>query len=116
MRLNVYAQAGVPKTMPWIFLITDGAPTDDWHRGAERVRAKEGEVAFFAVGVGSDADMRTLGQIASPNRPPVRLDGLKFRELFEWLSRSFKSVSGSSPGQQVALPSPENWVQGWGQV
>ena len=116
MRLNVYAQAGVPKTLPWIFLITDGAPTDDWHRAAERVRAKGHEVAFFAVGVGGGANMHTLSQIATPERPPVKLDGLKFRELFKWLSSSLKPASRANPGQQTALPSPENWVQGWGQV
>ncbi|HED12296.1 MAG TPA: VWA domain-containing protein [Gammaproteobacteria bacterium] len=117
MRKTLYAQAGVPKTLPWVFLITDGAPTDDWQRAAERVRRNSdtGEMALFAVGV-QGADMHTLGQIAAPNRPPVKLAGLQFRELFAWLSQSLRQVSRSVAGAQVALPPPKDWAEGWGQV
>ena len=117
MRKTLYAQAGVPKTLPWVFLITDGAPTDDWQRAAERVRRNSdtGEMALFAVGV-QGADMHTLGQIAAPNRPPVKLAGLQFRELFAWLSQSLRQVSRSTAGVQVALPPPKDWAEGWGQV
>ena len=107
----------MPKTLPWIFLITDGAPTDNWRRAAERVQRSGAarDVAFFAVGV-QGADMRTLGQITGPGRAPLRLAGLQFRELFEWMSVSLQQVSRSAPGTQVALPPPSGWAQGWGQV
>ncbi len=117
MRKTQYAKAGIPKTLPWVFLITDGAPTDDWQRAAERVHrnSEAGDTAFFAVGV-QGADMHTLGQIAAPNRPPVKLAGLQFRELFAWLSQSLRQVSRSAPGTQVALPPPKDWAEGWGKV
>jgi uncharacterized protein YegL len=112
-RKAAYKQAGLHYFRPWIFLITDGAPTDtdQWQTAKELVR--QGETAkafaFFAVGVAS-ADFALLGQFAV--RPPLKLDGLKFRELFVWLSQSMRSVSQSKPGEEhkVALPNPSGWT------
>ena len=111
-RKNIYKQAGVSYYRPWVFLITDGAPTDSWQHAATMVRAGDSDerkaFSFFAVGVGS-ADMTKLSAICSPNRPPVKLKGLSFRELFRWLSSSLGGVARSQPGQMVALPAPTGW-------
>jgi uncharacterized protein YegL len=95
-RKRAYRDNGVAYFRPWIFLITDGAPTDDWHRAAVEVAAAEESrrVAFFAVGV-ERADLKVLGQLAT--RPPLHLQGLRFRELFQWLSNSQRAVSHSQP-------------------
>ena len=111
-RKATYKQAGVGYYRPWIFLITDGAPTDNWRQAAERVRAGDSPArkafSFFAVGV-EDADMAKLAAICSPDRPPMKLKGLSFRELFSWLSSSLGGVARSQPGQMVALPPPSGW-------
>lgn len=112
-RKNTYKQAGISYYRPWIFLITDGGPTDQWHKAAELVRAGDSndkkQFSFFAVGV-DGANMSTLTQICSPNRPPMKLQGLSFRELFSWLSSSLGGVSRSQPGQAVTLPAPTGWA------
>jgi uncharacterized protein YegL len=109
-RKQEYRESGISFYRPWIFLITDGAPTDHWHNAAAAIR--EGETsksfAFFAVGV-KNANMDILRQLSV--REPLRLEGLKFKELFQWLSNSMRSVSQSTPGNQVALPSPEGWAE-----
>ncbi|MCG5077499.1 vWA domain-containing protein [Paraburkholderia tagetis] len=109
-RKDEYRTNGIAFYRPWVFLITDGAPTDDWQTAATLVR--EGETAksfaFFAVAVGN-ANTDVLKQISS--RDPVKLEGLKFRELFQWLSNSMKSVSQSTPGDKVALVSPAGWAE-----
>lgn len=112
-RKQTYKQAGISYYRPWIFLITDGGPTDNWHKAAEKIRAGDSsdkkQFSFFAVGV-QGADMSTLSQICSINRPPMKLQGLSFRELFSWLSSSLSGVSRSQPGQMVALPAPTGWT------
>jgi uncharacterized protein YegL len=108
-RKDIYKQNGTPYYRPWIFLITDGAPTDIWETAAKRIKEEESKnaVAFFAVGV-KGADMVMLSQIAV--RQPVSLIGLNFREMFVWLSKSLTSVSHSQPGEQLALPAPTGWA------
>jgi uncharacterized protein YegL len=109
-RKQTYKQSGVAHYRPWIFLITDGGPTDEWQSAAQRVMQEEGKkaVAFFAVGV-QGAHMEILSQITS--RQPLMLQGLNFRELFVWLSASLTSVSHSQVGEQVPLSPPTGWAE-----
>ena len=106
-RKATYKANGVAYYRPWVFLITDGEPTDEWQAAASRVRAEEAAngLAFFAVGV-AGANLPRLAQIAV--RPPVQLAGLQFVELFVWLSRSQQRVSSAQVGEQTALP-PFGW-------
>ena len=108
-RKAIYKSHGIQYYRPWVFLITDGAPTDEWKQAVQRVKQAETEnrVLFFSVGV-QGADMAKLKQIS--NNPPVLLNGLDFRDLFQWLSSSMKRVSGSKVGEAIALP-PVNWGQ-----
>ncbi len=109
-RKLVYKQAGTSYYRPWVFLITDGEPTDEWKSAAARVQASEERkgVAFFAVGV-DKVNLEKLYQIAPKERPPRKLNGLDFASMFVWLSQSLTNVSHSKVGDQVPLKPADGW-------
>ncbi|MBZ5532071.1 MAG: VWA domain-containing protein [Acidobacteriia bacterium] len=118
-RKQQYKSQGIDYYRPWIFMITDGAPTDmqvgdsTWNKVLQCVHEGESgkKFMFFAVAVDS-AETHLLAQIAPPNRPPVRLVGTKFKEMFQWLSKSQAKVSSSKINDTVALENPV--AAGWG--
>ena len=109
-RKTIYKNNGIPYYRPWLMMITDGLPTDDWGPAAERVRKAELDkrVAFFPVGV-HEADFTVLDKLGT--RKALKLRGLRFTELFVWLSASQSRVSASNPGEAVALPTTSGWAE-----
>jgi uncharacterized protein YegL len=109
IRKRAYREAGVPYYRPWLWLVTDGAPTDNWQKGLSVAQAEiqRGGLELFTIGT-DGADFSILRTISSP-RQPVRLREAKYREMFVWLSQSLKPVSKSDPGSKLQLPDPREW-------
>jgi len=106
-RKSVYSNAGVLYYQPWLVLMTDGHPNGgpaSLERAVQRVTdlVSAKKLTVFPIGIGADADMDVLARF-SPNRPPLRLRGLNFKEFFEWLSKSVSRVSRSTPGDAIKL-------------
>jgi uncharacterized protein YegL len=104
-----YRANGIAYYRPWVLLITDGEPQGEPDQvviqATKRLKLEEEEkrVAFFAVGV-EGANMARLAQLVV--RPPVKLVGLNFNEMFVWLSTSMQKVAQSKMDAQVPLPPP----------
>jgi uncharacterized protein YegL len=121
-RKQTYKEIGTDYYRPWIFLVTDGEPTDMkpgddlWDRAVSAIHNGETsrEFLFFGVGV-EPADMETLRKICPPERPPVQLRPGRFRDMFAWLSKSHQRVSASRVGEQVPLENPTG-PNGWAEI
>jgi uncharacterized protein YegL len=104
-RKKAYRANGIAYYRPWIFLISDGEPTDPILQAQRLV--KEGEAKksfmFYAVAV-ENADIGKLASISV--RQPLRLKNLSFAQLFVWLSDSLSSVSRSQVSDTPALQNP----------
>lgn len=103
-RNRFYASMGTPCFKPWIFMITDGAPTDDITVAAQRIAEEEkkgshGKLKFFALGVpGYDVD--TLRQLT---HRVMALTDTDFSGIFNWMSESMVAISVSRVGEEPKL-------------
>ena len=102
---------GINYTRPWMMIITDGEPTDsnaEWSQATIECKKAEADkkVEIFTIAV-EGANLAKLNQLSI--RPPVMLDGVKFNELFLWLSSSLSAASRSRPGDNMSLPSLDPW-------
>lgn len=114
-RKSEYRNAGVDYFQPWMVVMTDGQPTDSIDLASTRIRGlvQSKKLTVFPIAIGEGADIGQLSRL-SPTRPPLRLQGLNFREFFLWLSRSVSRVSQSTPGESVTLDT--DGIKSWGQV
>ena len=104
-RKRSYRNNGIDYYRPWLFLITDGEPTEAQEIVSEMTKRlkdadSEKRVAAFSVGV-EGADMNMLAEI-SPRRP-LALKGLEFSAMFVWLSQSMSRVSASRISDEITL-------------
>ena len=117
-RKNIYKEQGVNYYRPWIFMITDGEPTDmkkgdqKWQMIKDRIAdcEKHGKLLFFSVGV-EPANMNLLSEIMPQSRGPIKLHQGNFREMFQWLSNSQEKIvrADIGPGEMVKLDAPTGW-------
>ena len=117
-RKEEYKDKGVDYYQPWLVLMTDGEPNGDAeelskaiNRTANLVNQKK--LTVFPIGIGKDADMEVLAKF-SPKRSPLKLQGLKFKEFFAWLSKSVSKTSQSTPGETIKLDI--EGIKGWGDL
>ena len=77
---------------PLIFLMTDGAPTDDWQSGmAELKKIKTGMIVACAAGMNADTDV-----LKSISETVVQLDTADsgtIKKFFQWISASISTTS-----------------------
>ena len=115
-RKQQYRDNGINYYRPWLFMLTDGQPTD----ASERIDAasdslkraeREKRVAVFSVGVGL-ANMARLRQMSV--RAPLGLEGLRFGNMFTWLSQSISQVSRSRTGDEIELDIED--LKSWAKV
>jgi len=96
---------------PLVFIMTDGAPTDDWKKGLEEFKKRKfGMVVACAAGQNVNTDI--LRQITETVVRLDVLDSSSIKAFFKWVSASisFGSQKIESGGQEITglseLPPP----------
>ena len=108
-RKNRYKESGIAYYLPWVLMIADGDPLGEIPTFVEdaisRIRRESNteKIVFFTVAV-EGADIFLLMKMGSDRI--LRLDGLKFNELFVWLSRSMQAATRKKGGKFSFLPTP----------
>jgi uncharacterized protein YegL len=112
-RKKFYKQNGIPYYQPWLILMTDGKPTDNYFAAAESAKklVAERKLNFLGVGIGDGFDYSTLRSILPAKYPPLKLKESDFKEFFKWLSASMKAVSASQGGNTLTLPPVNTWAE-----
>lgn len=109
-RNRFYAEMGTPCYKPWIFMITDGAPTDNISTARQRILEEEqkgthGKLKFWAVGVPG----YNRSTLTSLTKRCIELENADFQGIFDWLSESMVTISVSRVDENPVLTDlPEN--------
>jgi uncharacterized protein YegL len=103
-------RAGVSYKRPLVYLMSDGDATDDIEAASQLCLAAMGanKATIFPIGVGDDANLEELSKFSA--KGALKLEGLKFKELFMWLSASVKAVSQAAQGQAIQLAPTNSWA------
>lgn len=111
-RKAFYKEEGVDYYRPFLVLITDGAPTDLKGAGrfaemAAKVQRGAAERKFIPLFFGTgNANFEKLKALAGEHGTVAGIDGARFEEFFQWLSRSVSGLKDSRPGEKVAFQDP----------
>jgi uncharacterized protein YegL len=100
-RSRFYRRSGAEPYKPWVMLISDGAPDrdDDITSVTKKIKDMEenGKVSFRSLGV-EGYDSKTLHTLCGDK--VLKLLGTDFTSFFDWVNKSMRSVSQSSPGEK----------------
>jgi len=109
-RKQVYKANGIQYYRPILMVISDGLPTDSVDEVSRRLKEEIElkKLTFMPIAV-EGADIEVMSSLSG--KQALKLQGVKFEELFEWLSASAAAVSASQPGDAVKAPSPEGWAE-----
>ncbi len=93
---------------PLVFLMTDGAPTDNLDEGIDAIKqVSVGNI--IACGAGANANSNTLKKITNNVLMMNNLTAGDMAQFFAWVSSSIKASSksvDSKPGEAIELPPP----------
>lgn len=115
-----YIAEGVSWYRPWLFVLTDGAPTDTERENAAKERLRKAinnkKVVYMPMGIGH-ADTAKLQEYypevyvdEETGKPKAKIvlkaNTSNFKEAFVWLSSSLTQVSNSDPNTSDSIDLP----------
>lgn len=111
-RKQFYKDEGVDYYRPFLVLITDGAPTDlkssaRWQEVKAKVQDGARDRKFIPLFFGTgNANFGKLKDLVGEAGTVAGIDGARFEEFFQWLSKSVSGLKDSKPGEVVQFADP----------
>lgn len=109
-RKQFYRSQSVNYYRPWLFLLTDGAPTDnellDHTRDRLRSAISSGKVNYIPMGIGNADASLLRSYYPDAEGPVLKASANEFKEAFVWLSASVSETVRSNPllASSIDLP------------
>lgn len=107
---------------PFIFLMTDGVPTDIDTGQIARIKQLQASKedggdgwTFFPLALGAYADREFLKSL-NRNGVVLTADPGVFKGVFKWIKDSLSKISASRRDDTVSPDNPNNYGMGWEQV
>lgn len=119
MRKAQYKKQGVSYYRPWLFLLTDGAPTDSEYESDAKEKLRSAiankKIVYMPMGIGQYADTKKLQEYYPEDtkaKVVLKADANRFKEAFVWLSSSISMVTKSNPNitDQIELPTTPSGI------
>ena len=109
-RRREYAQNGINSYAPWVILMSDGKPGDNWETSAQRLLALTDKLRmqYIGIAIGANADTQIMKKMLPVQPGPLKLSHVRFKEFFRWLSDSLSAVSCSCISNQD-IPQITKW-------
>ena len=110
-KLHLRSQ-GLNYHRPWLFVMSDGAPSDAriWEVACDEARkaadAKKVSVFPIAVDGGSTSELQKLAA-----RSVVEMNSVKFSDFFVWLSRSISGAAQKTEENPAMARGFEDWAR-----
>lgn len=100
-RKQEYRAIGVDYWRPWLFLMTDGVPTDTNYEADAKRRLQDAltrkKVNFFPMGIGSANTAKLKEYTLNGTGFVLKASANNFKEAFIWVSSSMSAISNSNP-------------------
>ncbi|HTU66150.1 MAG TPA: VWA domain-containing protein [Steroidobacteraceae bacterium] len=98
---------GIAQYKPWLFIFTDGQPTDDFHAAARRCAdaVEKRKVIVWPITT-QPQGAKELKEFVGPSGNVFAIKTANVRELFRWLSDSVKAGSAANPGERAQIEAP----------
>ena len=102
-RSRFYRRMGTEPYKPWIVMISDGAPLDNISDVSAKLTSlsQSNKLAFWSLSL-PGADNKVLHELSGAR--VLNLIEYNFAGFFDWVNKSMRAVSESSPGEKVMLP------------
>ncbi len=99
-RGRFYRLSGQQPYCPWIVMITDGCPNDSIDDIAEEILSldQQDKLRLWSLAV-KGADTKLLKKLGHGKRV-LAIEDYDFHKFFNWVEKSMRSISVSSPGEK----------------